>query len=117
MGTNELGLYSEELFKLEFKELIEHIRGINEDSVIICLSIPPVSSIKSSQDSMLNNDSVMLYNEYLKEISETNDLIYIDNSEFFGEVLQSNWTGDGIHLNMGIYKEWYSFILEKISDL
>lgn len=117
MGTNELGLYNEELFKSEFKDLIEHIRGINEDSVIICLSIPPVSSIKSSQDSLFNNDNVILYNGYLKEISETNDLIYIDNSVFFGEFLQSDWTEDGIHLNMGVYKEWYSFILEQISNL
>lgn len=115
MGTNELGSYGEELFKSEFKDLIEHIRGINEDSVIICLSIPPISDRKSSQDELFNNSNVGLYNQYIKEMVDSENLIYIDNTEFFGTVLNSTWTGDGIHLTGVVYKEWYSFILEEIS--
>lgn len=117
MGTNELGSYDESLFKTEYKDLINHIRDINKDSVIICLSIPPVSDRKSNNDSLFNNNNVVLYNEYIREIVDNENLIYIDNSEFFGSVLKSEWTGDGIHLIGSVYKDWYSFVLDKIGEL
>lgn len=117
MGTNELGSYGESLFKSEFKDLIEQIRGINKDSIIICLSIPPVSDRKSRNDELFNNSNVALYNQYIKEIVDSENLNYIDNTKFFGDVLKSDWTGDGIHLTGSVYKYWYSFILEEISRI
>lgn len=117
MGTNELGYYSENHFKESYQNLIDYIYTINSNSKIICLSIPPVSQSKSNSDSNYNNINVKKYNNYLMEICNQNDLIYIDNNEFFGDVLSKSYTGDGIHLNGTKYKEWYDFIILKLQEL
>ena len=115
MGTNELGSYTEVGFKDYYTDLIEHIRSVNPDSVIICLSIPPVSERKSNNDELFNNSNVVKYNSYIEEICVENDVIFLDNTGYFGAVLRSDWTSDGIHLYGSIYKDWYNYLIEKIS--
>ena len=115
MGTNELGSYTEVGFKDYYTDLIEHIRSVNTDSVIICLSIPPVSERKSNNDELFNNSNVVKYNSYIEEICVENDVIFLDNTGYFGAVLRSDWTSDGIHLYGSIYKDWYNYLIEKIS--
>ena len=61
-------------------------------------------------------DDENLVLEDIKDICEENDLIYLDNTKYFGDCLNSNWTGDGIHLKGNIYKEWYDFIIEEIKS-
>lgn len=117
MGTNELGSYSEEKFKNSYMDLVKHIRSINPDSNIVCLSIPPVSQYKSNNSSSFNNTNVVKYNGYIQDLCNNENMSYIDNSEFFGSVLNSKWTSDGIHLSGKIYKQWYDFVLNKISEL
>lgn len=117
MGTNELGYFSKEKFTKSYIDLINKIRTVNPNAHIITLSIPPLSQYKSSKDKYFNNNNVKLYNQYIKEISEKNNTLYIDNSKFFGEVLPSNWTGDGIHFNGSIYKKWYEFIINEIKNI
>lgn len=117
MGTNELGSYSEEKFKNSYMDLVNHIRSINSNSNIICMSIPPVSQNKSNNSSSFNNTNVVKYNGYIQDLCKSENLIYIDNTEFFGNVLNSNWTPDGIHLGGKIYRQWYDFVLNKISEL
>ena len=117
MGTNELGSYTEVGFKNYYVALIEHIRSINTNSVIYALSIPPVSERKSNNDELFNNDNVVLFNSYIRDICEETNIVFIDNGEFFGIVLNSEWTSDGMHLYGNIYKKWYQFILTKISEI
>ena len=117
MGTNDLGYYSEEKFKSSYMDLINKIYSINPSSVIICMSIPPVSQGKSDNDKQFNNDNVEIYNQYIKNICEENNLIYLDNTKYFGDCLNNNWTSDGIHLRGNIYKEWYDYIIEEIKSL
>ena len=117
MGTNELGYYDESRFKDSYMDLVNHIRSINSDCTVICLSIPPVSQNKSNSSSYFNNSNVKKYNEFIKELCEENNLYFIDNTPFFGEVLSSKWTGDGIHMSGSVYREWYKFVIEKISEL
>ena len=117
MGTNELGSFSEENFKVLYKDLIEHIRSINPNANIICLSIPPVSENRSRNSSLFNNENVQIYNQYTMDICDVMGTIYIDCSEFFGDVLDNSWSGDGIHFTGTKYMEWYNFIVEKISEL
>ena len=115
MGTNELGSYGKDLFKKSYKDLINKIRSVNPDAQIICMSIPPVTDYRSSYDTLFNNNNVKLYNEYIKEICLESDTMYLDNTQFFGETLDSNWSGDGIHLTGTVYANWYNFIFNQIS--
>lgn len=117
MGTNELGYYTKEHFEKSYIDLINKIKSVNPNADIITLSIPPVSQNKSSKDKNYNNNNVKIYNEYVKEISKNYNTYYIDNSKFFGEVLSYNWTGDGIHFNGSIYKNWYEFIINEIKNI
>lgn len=114
MGTNELGGYSEESFKISYNDLIDKVLSVNSNAEIYCLSVPPVSQNKSNNSTSFNNINVKRYSGYIKDICEDRSLKYIDCSEFFGDVLKSNWTGDGIHLAAKIYVEWYNWILTKL---
>lgn len=115
MGTNELGGYSEETFKQYYNELIDKVYSVNSNAVIYCLSVPPVSQRKSNNSSSFNNTNVKIYSGYIKSICEERGITYLDCSEHFGDVLNSNWTGDGIHLSAKQYVNWYNWILTKIS--
>lgn len=119
MGTNELGGYSEDNFKSGYRELIERVKDRNENCIIICVSIPPVSRSKSNSGTRFNNNNVELYNNYVKDVvSEYNeDVYYVDCNQFFGNELNSKWTRDGIHMSSGVYKEWFTYVLNKMQDL
>lgn len=114
MGTNELGSYEEEHFKESYEDLINWVYGVNPEVKIYCLSIPPVSSNKSNSNTLFTNENVKEYNGYIREICDEFSIDYIDNMLFFGNVLQSNWTGDGIHLTGNVYSNWYSYVMKNI---
>lgn len=113
MGTNELGHYGEERFKNSYQKLIEVIRDVNPDARIICCSVPPVAT-RTQYAREYNNENVQLYNKYIQEICAATDTEYLDNAEFFGDVLKDDWTGDGLHFTGVIYKKWYEFLISKI---
>ena len=116
MGTNELGSYSEEEFKSEYLNLINKIFEVNENAKIYCISIPPVSQRKSDNSEYFNNNNVEKYNKYILDICEENNLVYIDSTPFFGYILDSSITGDGIHLIGKKYIEWFNFVRDFIIE-
>lgn len=116
MGTNELGGYTKNQFKSSYKELIQKIYFVNENAQIICLSIPPITESRSSYDTLFNNSNVQTYNNYIQEICNETNALYLDNSQFFGYTLNENWSSDGIHLMGYVYTDWYNFIISKISN-
>lgn len=109
MGTNELGVYSKEQFKSDYATLIEKL-----DCLCYCLSIPPVNESKSNYADRVNNNNVKLYNSYIIEICEETGSIYVDCSEFFGDILCAGWTHDGLHMSGQTYENWYRWVLEKV---
>ncbi len=115
MGTNELGSYTEELFTEEYQLLINKIKAANKDAKIILSSIPPVGN-KTSYAAQFNNENVQKYNIYIKNLATDNNLLYLDNKGYFGNVLSEEITGDGIHLTGTGYIEWLNYIKEFISD-
>lgn len=106
MGTNELGVYSKDEFVTGYTELVEAFNG--ED--IYCLSIPPINERKSSYRKSVNNSNVQLYNSYIEEVCNATGATYLNCEGFFGNTLNSDWTGDGIHLKSDIYAEWLLWI-------
>lgn len=113
MGTNELGGYKEERFKTSYINLINTVKESNPEAIVYCVSIPPTSSTKS-RTSRFNNKNVQIYNQYIRDVCEQTGSHYIDCTEMFGDVLDSNWSRDGIHLSSSIYKEWYDYIISKL---
>lgn len=116
MGTNELSWYSEPRFKASYLELIYHIFNINPEATVICLSIPPVSQEKSDSSEYFNNPNIQKFNGWIQEICDSNNqVLYFDNGLYFGDVLSSDLTSDGIHLGPTTYKDWYDFIVAEIA--
>lgn len=115
MGTNELGSYSEELFMEEYQLLINKIKTVNKSAKIILSSIPPVAE-KTSYAAQLNNKNVQKYNKYILNLAKKNNLLYLNNLGYFGNVLSSDITEDGIHLTGTGYIEWLNYIKEFIAD-
>lgn len=111
MGTNELG-WDDVKFKTHYQNLIDFIKEINEECFIFLVSIPPVSKEKSQSNNTYTNKNVKRLNAVVKSLCEENNLKYIDCSNFFGEELSANMTGDGIHLNSSGYYNWYQYICE-----
>lgn len=114
-GSNEMGIFTKEQFIQSYQDLINHIRSINPNSEIIIMSIPPVTRGRSAEGDRYNNENVKLYNTYLVELCEKDkDLVYLDNTPFFTDALNTEWSGDGLHLYDRIYKLWYEFIMKNI---
>lgn len=117
MGTNELAWYSEESFKEEYQILIDEIYKVNPDSNIICITIPPISQAKSNQNADFTNENVKRFNTYIEDIAKKNDLNVIYSNKYFGDILASDMTPDGVHLYMNGYKGWYLFIKDEVEKL
>lgn len=113
MGTNELGVYSEEYFKKSYTKLIQTIQEYNPEARIICCSIPPIIQ-QGCYAEQYNNVNSKIYTEYVKTVAKSCNVEFLDNAVFFGEELSPDWTGDGLHLHGNIYKSWYEFLLEQI---
>ena len=72
-------------------------------------------SFFSESDARYNNENIRLYNTYVEEVCELDkELIYFDNSPFFTDELNTEWSGDGLHYYNRIYQNWYNFIMENV---
>lgn len=109
MGSNELGAYSEQRFKEEYIKLINTL-----NCPCYCLSIPPCNEAKSQYADRICNANVRLYNSYIQDVCTETGATYVDCSEFFGDVLPAEWTGDGLHLSSSVYANWYQWVLSKV---
>ena len=117
MGTNEMGIYSPEKFTRLYQELIDHIRSINPEAKIVCLSIPPVSAKKDASSENFKNRFVVRCNQCIQQLCEENGTIYLDNTPFFGTVLSPDITSDGIHFKVKWYSLWHDYIIQTLEDM
>ena len=115
MGTNELGAYSEQHFKESYSNLICKIQEYNPDARIICCSVPPILQ-KGHYAAQYNTQNANLYTTYIQEIAQQCNVEFLDNAQFFGNELNSKWTGDGIHLYGTVSEQWYEFLLSEIQE-
>ena len=99
----------------EYQLLINKIKTVNKSAKIILSSIPPVAE-KTSYAAQLNNKNVQKYNKYILNLAKKNNLLYLNNLGYFGNVLSSDITEDGIHLTGTGYIEWLNYIKEFIAD-
>lgn len=116
MGTNELG-WSVENFENAYRTFIERTQELKPDAELILTTIVPLSQNRDNTDSKFNNTHARAFDEIIYKLAEEYNLLVIDNHELFGEVLDSNKTGDGIHLSGGTYREWSDFLKEKLREL
>lgn len=115
MGTNELGAYTEQRFKESYINLIRKIQEYNPDARIICCSVPPIRQL-GYYAAQYNTQNANLYTTYIQEVARQCNVEFLDNAQFFGDELNPQWTGDGIHFYGTVYEQWYEFLLNEIQE-
>ncbi len=117
VGTNELGWCDKTWWKTELDILFDAIYSVNPHATIVIMSTPPLSQERNDQGDNINNKNVTKVNQYFQEFAKEYQILYLDNYKFFGDVLNDEISGDGIHLNPIGYREWYQFILEELNNM
>lgn len=106
-GENELGWVSSDSFAEQYGLLIEKAREYQPQAKIYLLAITPVTKkISEENHDNTNNESIMLYNDIIKQLAENNNAVYAD---IYSAVVDKDGNlpegaaGDGIHFG----KEYY----------
>lgn len=111
MGSNEMGIWSEEDFVSAYSGILDLIQ-----CPVICLSVPPVCEAKSNYGSRVSSANAAETGAWIEGLCENrDDAIYLDCSLFFGQDLDPMMTGDGLHLTGKAYGDWYVWIMDNLT--
>lgn len=109
MGTNELGLWSEADFKSAYGSVLDKLGPRTA-----CLSVPPVCQEKSRYGPRTSSANAALYSSWIKDACEEKGAVFVDCAEFFGDELDPELTGDGLHLTADGYRVWLAWLEETL---
>jgi lysophospholipase L1-like esterase len=115
-GVNDILFHhiTEEQFEALYSTLIDLIIKKEPSCKIYLESLLPVNDVVNPGSTFLNdkNDTIKRFNNTIKNIVEKYNLQYIDvhSSMQKGELLDSDYTTDGIHLNGKGYLVWTSIL-------
>ena len=103
LGTNGLSYMTEEVFKAEYRSLINDIKKISPDTKIMINSIFPVANYYDRLD-LINNKKIAECNQWLVEVAEETGAKYLNTAEVL--VDEQGWLninydngGGATHLN------------------
>lgn len=100
LGVNGVSFMDETYFKEVYTKIINDIRAVSPDTVILCQSIFPISP-SYVYWSQINNDKVTAANSWILEVAEQTGCPYLDtfscliNDE--GNAKEELMGGDGLH--------------------
>lgn len=109
LGIGELGDNIENI-QASYESILAELRTWAPDSIVVLMSVPPVSEYKSSTDDYCNRELVVEYNEMLQQLAESWDVWYLDvytvlsNAEGY---LPGDVNEDGIHFTPAHYAAWF----------
>jgi len=116
IGINDLANNESNNLINNYNEIIKEIKSESKGTEIYIQSILPINNeIKYLK---ISNEDIINTNHELKKIAEENNLNYIDlyNKFLKNDLLDSDLTIDGVHLNANGYKIWKSEIDEYINN-
>lgn len=109
LGIEEIGDDIEDI-QASYESILSQLRTLAPESIVVLMSMPPVSEYKSSNDEYCNRELVVEYNEMLLKLAESWDVWYLDvytvlaNDEGY---LPSEVNEDGIHFTPAHYAAWF----------
>ncbi len=109
LGLEEIGDDIEDI-QASYENLLAELRTYAPDSIIVLMSMPPVSEYRSNSDEYCNRELVVEYNEMLLALAENWDVWYLDvysvlaNEEGY---LPSDVNEDGIHFTPAHFTGWF----------
>ena len=116
LGINELGRGTPETFSDQYEKVIERIKQLQPDAVIIVESIMHVTKEKDAEGTYINNAEINIRNEKIKEMAERKGVYWMDVNQVTDDeeshCLVSDYSFDGVHLKVKYLDIWKNFILE-----
>ncbi len=109
LGIEEIGDDIEDI-QASYENLLEDLRTYAPESIVVLMSMPPVSEYRSSTDEYCNRELVVEYNEMLLDLADSWDVWYLDvftvlaNEEGY---LPSDVNEDGIHFTPAHFSAWF----------
>lgn len=115
VGLNEMGTADTDYFIRHYRDVLEEIRSLQPDAIIVIQAIMHVTGEKEREDPIFNNAGINERNEALKELADGKDIFYIDVNEVYDDEngnLRQDVTADGVHILGNCYEPWHTFFLE-----
>ena len=109
LGVNELGWNGTEIYHNQYAKLIDRLRVDHPDSEIVLQTLIPVSAKQEAKKTYVNNTRIAAYNEVIRQLAEEKQCPYVDVAPAMTDekgCLRSDWTSDGVHLNVKGCKAW-----------
>lgn len=115
VGINEIGTADVAYFIRAYTAVIDEIRQLQPDAIIIVQAIMHVTGELSRSDEYYNNENINARNEALKELANGVDIFYIDVNEVYDDEngnLRQDLSFDNVHLLGNCYGLWHDFYME-----
>lgn len=115
LGINELGTGTTETFMEEYKKVIARLEELQPNATIFVEGIMRVTGSKNEADPIFNNTNINEKNVEIAKLADNKRVFYIDVNEVICDEkgdLNSEYTGDEVHLKAQYYALWKQFLLE-----
>lgn len=115
VGINEIGTADVPYFIRAYTAVIEEIRQLQPDAIIVVQAIMHVTGELSDSDEYYNNENINARNEALKELANGVDIFYIDVNEVYDDEngnLRQDLSFDNVHLLGNCYGLWHDFYMD-----
>ena len=103
LGTNSAAYMEPAYFIKNYKKLLNEIKKVSPNTLIIIQSIPPVAKSYDSKTNTINNDKINKLNYYIEEMCQELKLPFLNSAESLkdsnGGLKDGYYIKDGIHLS------------------
>jgi lysophospholipase L1-like esterase len=114
-GVNELGWPEASTFADSYAIMLDRIRESQPNATIYVQSILPITKERSDSDTIYNNTNVNLFNEAIRQMVATRDVVYLDVASVFRDTdgaLFADASTDGIHLTFEYCGRWLQYLAD-----
>lgn len=113
IGINEMGRGTLDEFMAEYTKVVERIKELQPDAVVILEAIMKVGAKKSDSDPIFNNPNITARNEAISKLADNKRVFYFDMNPVVVDEkgnLNAQYSFDGIHLKAQYVQIWKDFL-------
>lgn len=115
VGINEIGTANADYFANHYREVINNIRELQPDAIIIIQAIMHVTPSRDETDEYFNNANINERNDALRALADGEHIFFIDENEAYDDEngnLIEEYSSDTIHLYGNKYADWKDFLMD-----
>lgn len=115
LGMNELGYGNTDMYREQYRKVVEQIREWQPGAIIYIMANLHVSKEKNNAETEFNNININDKNAASALLANGTDIFYLDANPLFTDAegcLNSELTFDGVHLYAKHYEVWKQFLME-----